>query len=130
MIIDSSALVAILCGEEEAELFANLISNDRYRLVSTLSFIETSIVIGSRYGSTGTAQLDLLMQETAIALVPLTGEQARIACQAYFNFGKGHHPARLNLGDCCSYALAKASGQPLLFKGDDFSQTDVNSVIE
>lgn len=125
MVIDSSALIAILCGEEEAEVFAELISNDRYRLVSALSFVEASIVIDSRLGAEGTAQLDLLIQEAAIAIVSLTSEQSYLARQAYFQYGKGRHPAKLNLGDCCAYALAKATQQPLLFKGNDFSQTDI-----
>ncbi|MEO1146742.1 MAG: type II toxin-antitoxin system VapC family toxin [Cyanobacteria bacterium J06638_22] len=117
MVIDSSALVAVLSGEEEAPIFAELISKSSYRLVSTLSFVETSIVIGQRYGSSGLAQLDLLIQENSIALVPLSAQQAEIARQAYFSYGKGRHLAKLNLGDCCSYALAKVSEQPLLFKG-------------
>ncbi|MGJ3246653.1 MAG: type II toxin-antitoxin system VapC family toxin [Elainellaceae cyanobacterium] len=129
MVIDSSALVAILSGEAEALIFAELISNSSYRLVSTLSFIETSIIIGQRYGSPGLTQLDLLIRENSIALVPLSTEQAEIARQAYFNYGKGRHPAKLNLGDCCAYALAKLSKQPLLFKGDDFSKTNIDRVI-
>lgn len=128
MVIDSSALVAILMGEKEAELFADLIANDQYRLVSTLSFVETSIVISSRYGDAGTTQLDLLIAESGIALVPLTEEQAEIARRAYFTYGKSYHPAKLNLGDCCSYALATVAEQPLLFKGNDFSQTDIDYV--
>ena len=128
MVIDSSALVAVLSGEEEALIFAELISNSSYRLVSTLSFVETSIVIGQRYGSSGLAQLDLLIQENSIALVSLSAQQAEIARQAYFSYGKGRHPAKLNLGDCCSYALAKVSKQPLLFKGQDFSKTDIDRV--
>jgi ribonuclease VapC len=129
MVIDSSALVALLTGEAEATVFAQLIGESAYRLVSALSFVETSIVIGQRYGLLGTDQLNLLIRDSAIAVVPLTVQQAEIACQAYFSYGKGRHPTRLNLGDCCSYALAKVSGQPLLFKGDDFSQTDIPRVI-
>jgi ribonuclease VapC len=125
MVIDSSALVAILSQEEEAIIFADLIGNSAYRLVSTLSFIETSIVINQRYGAAGLTQLDGLMTNNLMALVPLTAEQAEVARQAYVNYGKGRHPAKLNLGDCCSYALAKVSGLPLLFKGDDFSKTDI-----
>lgn len=128
MVIDSSALVAILSGEDEAPVFAELIASSFYRLVSTLSFVETSIVIGQRYGTSGLAQLDLLIRENSIALVPLSAQQAEIARQAYFNYGKGRHPAKLNLGDCCSYALAKISKQPLLFKGEDFSKTDIERV--
>lgn len=129
MVIDSSALVAILSQEEEAFIFADLISTSTYRLVSTLSFIETSIVINQRYGPAGLKQLDVLIQDNVIALVPLTVEQAEFARQAHLKYGKGRHPAKLNLGDCCSYALAKVSGLPLLFKGNDFSKTDIPRVI-
>lgn len=111
-------------------MFAELISRDRYRLVSTLSFIETSIVTGSRFGQTGLTELEALIRDSGIALVPLSQKQAEIACQAYFNYGKGRHPAKLNLGDCCSYALAKVSGQALLFKGNDFSHTDIDRVAQ
>lgn len=92
------------------------------------TIIETSIVIGQRYGSPGLTQLDLLIRENSIALVPLSAEQAETARQAYFKYGKGRHPAKLNRGDCCSYALAKVSKQPLLFKGDDFAKTDIDRV--
>lgn len=129
MVIDSSALVAILSQEEEASIFADLISTSTYRLVSTLSFIETSIVINQRYGPAGLKQLDVLIQDNIMALVPLTAEQAEVARQAHLKYGKGRHPAKLNLGDCCSYALAKVSGLPLLFKGNDFSKTDIPRVI-
>ena len=128
MVIDSSALVAILLKEDEAEVFADLIGQDRYRLLSTLSFVETSIVISARYGEEGVQLLDTLIEDNEIALVPLSEAQAEAARQAYFTYGKGRHPAKLNLGDCCSYALAKVAKQPLLFKGEDFSQTDINRV--
>lgn len=128
MVIDSSALVAILLEETEGVLFTELISQERYRLVSATSFVETSIVIGSRYGPSGLEQLSALIQENEIAVVPFTKEQAEVASQAYFMYGKGRHPAKLNFGDCCSYALSKVVKQPLLFKGNDFSQTDTDCI--
>ncbi|MEO1297086.1 MAG: type II toxin-antitoxin system VapC family toxin [Cyanobacteria bacterium J06636_16] len=129
MVIDSSALVAILLNEAEALRLIAAISEAEHRLVSSLSFFETSIVIGSRYQSAGLQQLDELIGNNDVILIPLTEEQSRIARQAYFIYGKGYHPAKLNLGDCCSYALAKVMKQPLLFKGNDFSQTDIETVV-
>ncbi|NEP15468.1 MAG: type II toxin-antitoxin system VapC family toxin [Leptolyngbya sp. SIO4C1] len=126
MVIDTSAVIAILQKEDEAKLFAELIAADRYRLMSAVSYLESAIVIGSRYGATGREQLDALIRTHAIAVIPFSQAQAEAAKTAYFTYGKGHHPARLNMGDCCSYALAKVTRQPLLFKGDDFSQTDVD----
>jgi ribonuclease VapC len=107
VVIDSSALIAILLGEKEAELFAEHINGDRYRLVSTVSFLETSIVITSRVGPSGFEDLDALIAESGLRLIPYSQAQAYVARQAYINYGKGRHPAKLNFGDCCSYALAK-----------------------
>ena len=125
MVIDTSAVIAILQQEDEAQQFAELIAADRYRLMSAVSHLESAIVIGSRYGATGKAQLNALLRTHAISIIPFTPTQAEAAQTAYFAYGKGHHPARLNMGDCCSYALAKTTGEPLLFKGNDFSQTDI-----
>lgn len=125
MVIDTSAVIAILQQEAEAQQFAELIAADRYRLMSAVSHLESAIVIGSRYGVTGQAQLDALLRTHAISIIPFTPVQAEAARAAYFTYGKGHHPARLNMGDCCTYALAKTTGEPLLFKGNDFSQTDI-----
>jgi ribonuclease VapC len=130
MIIDSSVLVAILLGEPEADLFSELISKDRYRFMSTVSFVETSIVISSRFGSQGFETLDALILESGLTLLPFSKEQAYLARQAYLNYGKGRHPAKLNFGDCCSCALAKVVKQPLLFKGNDFIHTDIPSVMD
>jgi len=115
-------------NEDEAQRFAELIAVDRYRLISAVSHLESAIVIGSRYGVTGRSQLDALLRIYAISIIPFTPAQAEAAKIAYFAYGKGHHPARLNMGDCCSYALAKTTGEPLLFKGNDFSQTDIRVV--
>ena len=130
MVIDTSAVIAILQQEAEAQRFAELIAGDRYRLMSAVSQLESAIVIGRRYGVTGQTQLTALLRTHAISVIPFTPAQAEAAKTAYFSYGKGHHSARLNMGDCCSYALAKITGEPLLFKGDDFSQTDILTVGE
>ena len=127
MIIDTSALVAILLGEPEAEAFALTIAGDSKRLISAFTALETGIVIEAKKGESGGRELDLLLHQAKIELVPLTAEQFEIARLAWRKYGKGRHPAGLNIGDCCSYALAKCAGEPLLFKGNDFSQTDVNT---
>ena len=125
MVIDSSALVAILLGEPEAEPFALAIAGDPKRLISTFTALETAIVIEAKKGESGGRELDLLLHQARIEMVPMTAEQFEIARSAWGRYGKGRHPAGLNIGDCCSYALAKCAGEPLLFKGDDFSQSDI-----
>jgi len=127
MIIDTSALVAILLGEPEAEAFALAIAGDSKRLISAFTALETGIVIEAKKGESGGRELDLLLHQAKIEVVPLTAEQSEISRLAWRKYGKGRHPAGLNIGDCCSYALAKCAGEPLLFKGNDFSQTDVNT---
>jgi len=124
MVIDSSALLAILLGEPEAESCSRAIAGDPKRLVSALSALEAAIVIHARKGPAGVRELDLLCHAAGVAIVSLDADQVLLARAAYEQFGKGNHPAALNLGDCCSYALARSSGEPLLFKGDDFSRTD------
>lgn len=128
MVLDTSALLAILMAEPEAEEFAVAIEHDPVRLVSIGSMLETAIVAESRWGDAGGRELDLLLFKTGISLTPVDAEQVEIARQAFRVFGKGRHPAGLNFGDCFAYALSRASGQPLLFKGDDFAQTDVDRV--
>lgn len=125
MVIDTSALMAILLGESEAESFSQSIAGDSKRLISALSLLEAAIVIHARKGPAGTRELDLLLHAAGVTVVSLDEDQALLARAAYEKYGKGHHPAALNLGDCCSYALSRSSGEPLLFKGNDFSQTDV-----
>jgi ribonuclease VapC len=125
MVIDTSALLAILLGEPEGETFSRSIAADPRRLMSALSALEAAIVIHSRKGPSGARELDLLLHATGVAIVSLEADQVLLARKAYEEYGKGHHPAALNLGDCCSYALSRSSGEPLLFKGNDFSQTDV-----
>ena len=128
MVIDTSALTAILLGEPEAGEFAKLIMNDPKRLLSTFSFLETSIVIEVKKGESGGRELDLLIHRAGIDIIPMDAEQSELARYAWRNYGKGRHPAGLNIGDCCSYALAKYSGESLLFKGNDFSKTDIEQV--
>ncbi|MBN2493973.1 MAG: type II toxin-antitoxin system VapC family toxin [Deltaproteobacteria bacterium] len=127
MVIDSSALLAILLGEPEAQAFARSIADDPTRLLSAVSALETAIVIQTKKGRPGGVELDLLMHKAQIEIVAMDTEQVGLARAAYDKFGKGH-PARLNLGDCCAYALSRSSGEPLLYRGEDFSRTDVPRV--
>jgi len=121
-------LIAILLGEPEAEALARAIARDPVRLISTFSALETGIVIEVRKGEAGGREFDLLLHRARIEIVPMNVEQYEIAREAWRIYGKGRHPAGLNIGDCCSYALAKYSGEPLLFKGEDFSKTDIPAV--
>lgn len=130
MVIDSSAIVSILLREPEADRFIQQIAGDETRLMSTFSILETAVVIEVRKGASGARELDLLLHEADVTPVPLTSEQLELARDAYRRFGKGRHPAGLNLGDCVSYALGQHSGEPLLFKGEDFVQTDVQTVAD
>ncbi|MGV2827320.1 type II toxin-antitoxin system VapC family toxin [Myxosarcina sp. GI1(2024)] len=125
MVIDSSALITILCDEPERYDFNRKIEADFCRLVSTASVLETSIVLENRYGEEAYRELDFFLLKATIESRPFDTEQLEIARRAYRQYGKGRHPASLNYGDCFSYALAKQTGEPLLFKGNDFSQTDI-----
>lgn len=125
MVIDTSALVAILQNEPERRRFDEAIDAAERRMMSVASFVETSMVIESRYGPDGRRNLDLFISKAGIVLVPVDDEQAYVARDAFRHYGKGRHPAGLNLGDCFAYALAKTLREPLLFKGVDFSHTDI-----
>ena len=127
MVIDPSALVAILQDEPERRAFNELIEAATHRCLSTASFVELSIVIESRRGAEGIRDLDLFLATAGIELVAFDTAQARLAREGFRRFGKGRHPAGLNLGDCFSYALARSLNEPLLFKGDDFPLTDVTA---
>ena len=129
MVIDSSALVALLLLEEEVERLARAIAADPRRLISVFNWLETAIVIEAKKGEAGARELDLLLHRSQIEIVAMNPDQSEIARTAWRVYGKGNHPAGLNIGDCCAYALAKYSGEPLLFKGEDFSQTDIPSVF-
>jgi ribonuclease VapC len=127
MVIDTSAVVAILLGEPEAESFALAIAGDPKRLISAFSVLEAAIVMEAKKGEPAGSELDLLLHQARIEIVPVTAELIEIARSAWRKYGKGRHSAGLNIGDCCSYALAKFAGEPLLFKGNDFSLTDLKT---
>jgi ribonuclease VapC len=129
MVIDTSALVAMLNGEPEAERFETAVAADPVRLMSTASYLPTAIVIETRFDEPGGRELDLWLHRAAVDLVGVDSDQADAARVAYRMYGKGRHRAGLNLGHCFSYALAKVSGQPLLFKGDNFARTDIRGVL-
>jgi ribonuclease VapC len=129
MILDSSPLVAILTGEPDAELYIQAISRAPQCRISAGNFIELSIVVESQFPVEVLRQCDALFRRVRIVIEPVTVEHAHLARQAFHDFGKGRHPAGLNFGDCFAYALAKHTGEPLLFKGSDFSQTDVVSAL-
>jgi ribonuclease VapC len=128
MIIDSSALFAILLQEPEAERIVRAIALDPIRLMSAPTWLEISIGVFLRVGEEGLRSLDLLVAKYHIEIVAMTPKQGELARRAFKQYGKGVHPARLNFGDCMVYALAKDSGEPLLFKGADFSKTDIAAV--
>lgn len=126
--IDSSALVAILRREAEADRFLQAIAAADGRLLSSVSLLETSMVLAGRTGdATAWADLDTLLSRAGVQVVAQDAELAEAARRAFPRYGKGRHPAALNMGDCASYALAKTRGVPLLFKGDDFPRTDLTS---
>ncbi len=125
MVLDTSALVAILFDEPDAEHFEIAIESDPTRLMSTASVLEASMVVEARLGEAGGRELDLLVHKAQIEVVAVTVEQLEMARHAFRTYDKGRHPAGLNYGDCFAYALSKISGERLLFKGNDFSQTDV-----
>ena len=129
MVIDTSAVLAVLQNEPERRAFNEVIEAAEQRSMSTATFVESSIVIESRYGADGLRDLDLFIAKADIELVPVDVEQADAARRAFSEYGRGRHPAGLNFGDCFSYALAKVLRVPLLFKGDDFVRTDVAPVL-
>jgi ribonuclease VapC len=121
MIVDTSALVAILRDEPEAREFAIAIAQADRRSISAANYVETAIVIDGSRDPIASRRFDDLLREAEIVIQPVTAEQARVAREAYRDFGRGSgHPARLNFGDCFAYALAKSTAEPLLYKGDDF----------
>ena len=126
MIVDSSAILAILLREPERPAFEEAIASAPVPRMSAASYLEAGIVIDAKGNPILSRMLDALLAGADIAIAPVTAEQAVIAREAYRDFGRGSgHPAGLNFGGCFSYALAKASGEPLLFKGEDFIHTDV-----
>ncbi len=129
MVLDTSALVALLLDEPEAEACRGTLEEDESRLVSAATLLEASIVIEARKGEAGGRELDLLMHRADMTVVAVDAEQVAEARRAYRRFGRGRHAAALNFGDLFSYALARVTGEPLLFKGEDFARTDVSRVL-
>jgi ribonuclease VapC len=129
MIVDTSALVAILFDESDAQAYAHAIAGAETSRLSAASFVETAIVVEAQAQNGARGQFDALIRRAGIIIEPVTEEQAHIARQAYTDFGKGRHPAGLNFGDCFAYALAKLTAEPLLFKGEDFSKTDITPAL-
>lgn len=130
MIVDTSALIAILFAEAEGAEFSRIIAGSQSPKLSAGSYVECGAVVDGRRIDAVSREVDPLIAALAIRIVPITEGQARIARQAYRDFGRGSgHPAKLNFGDCFSYALAIESGEPLLWKGDDLGHTDVRSAV-
>ena len=130
MIVDSSALVAILRREEEAVPFRLAIASSGEAQLSTGSYLETCIVISGGRDNLSNVEIDEVIEMLGVEIIPFSATQARLARDAYALYGKGSgHPAQLNFGDCFAYALAKDANKPLLFKGNDFSKTDITSAL-
>jgi ribonuclease VapC len=126
MILDTSVLVAVITGEPDRDELLEQMQKAPHLLMSVGSYLECAIVLDGRRDPVLSRYLDALLDALGVSLFPLDEQQARVARQAYADFGRGSgHPARLNFGDCFAYALATTTGEPLLFKGDDFTQTDV-----
>lgn len=125
MVVDTSAITAILANEADAESLERRLLADPVRLMSAATFLELSIVIEGKFGEAGADEFNTWFELAAIDVIPVDHALADVARHAWRSFGKGRHAAALNFGDCFSYALAKAMNQPLLFKGNDFSQTDI-----
>ena len=127
MIVDTSAVLAILFGEREARRCDEAIAQAPRCRMSAVSFLEAAIVLESRSGAEAGHELDTFLEAAAIELAPVTPDHARAARRAWRRFGKGNHPAGLNFGDCFSYALAESEREPLLFKGEGFARTDIEA---
>jgi len=129
MIVDSSAIIAILRNEPDAGAMAEALQEAPVRLISAVTYVEAAVVADNDRNPLLSRRFDGLVRDAQMLVEPVTARQAEIARQAYNDFGKGRHQAGLNFGDCFAYALAKVTGEPLLFKGDDFCHTDVEGVI-
>jgi ribonuclease VapC len=127
MVLDTSAILAILQNEPERRPFNEAIETAETRVLSVASFVESLMIIESRYGADGVRDLDLFISKAQLELVAVDLEQAHLARQAFRQFGKGRHPAGLNFGDCFSYALARSRSDALLYKGSDFGRCDIES---
>jgi ribonuclease VapC len=130
MVVDTSALAGIILGEEDAEaLLSALLHTDEVVRVSAATLVEATMVVEARHGPDAAGDLDLLLAKVDAEITSVDPDQGRLAVAAWRRFGKGCHPAALNLGDCFSYALARSAGETLLFKGRDFAQTDIGSAL-
>ena len=129
MIVDTSAVVAILRKEAEGRDFFDRVSDAEHPAMSAVALVEAALVIEGRGGRQAGADLDNFLTEAGMEIVAVSADTARVAREAWRVWGKGNHPARLNLGDCFSYALARERGEPLLFKGEDFARTDVRRAV-
>ncbi|MCG5473967.1 MAG: type II toxin-antitoxin system VapC family toxin [Sinorhizobium fredii] len=127
MVIDTSAIVAIAFNEPEAEDYERKIVDAPRRFMSAATVLELAIVIEARLGEAGAAELDLWLHKAGVEIVAVDADQIAVARRAWRSDGKGRHPAGLNYGDCFSYALARTRNEPLLYKGDDFSCTDIEA---
>jgi ribonuclease VapC len=127
MIVDASAIMAILRGESDGPTLARALEQAPALRISAATFVEAAIVTDGSRNPVLSRRFDDLLRDSEIVVEPVTAEQAKIAREAYRDFGKGRHRAGLNFGDCFAYALAKATGEPLLFKGDDFRHTDIEA---
>ena len=127
MIVHTSAVLAVLFGEPDAERYERAIAGASRCRMSVASLLEAAIVLESRSGTAGGHELDVFVERALIELAPVTAEHAQAARRAWRRFGKGNHPAGLNFGDCFAYALAEATREPLLFKGRDFALTDIEA---
>lgn len=125
MVIGISTIAVILCDEPDAAALEGKIADDPVRLMSAATFLEAAIVIEARLGDPGGREFDLLLHRAEVKILPVDAEQADMARRAWRRFGRGRHPAGLDYGDCCSHPLAAMHDEPLLFKGDDFTKTEV-----
>jgi ribonuclease VapC len=130
VIVDTSVVIAILRDEPDAAAISEALGRPEVRRMSAVSYVEAAVVVDGNRNPVLSRRFDDLLRDVEIAVEPVTFNQARIAREAYRDFGKGRHRAGLNLGDCFAYALAKEKGETLLFKGNDFSHTDIEPALE
>lgn len=130
MVIDTSAILAVLLNEENAVLYNKQMARECRKFICPFNALEADFVITSRYGSSGKEQLDRYIFSSGIEIIPYTSGIQALAYDTWLKFGKGRHKAKLNMGDCWAYATAKALNEPLLFKGEDFSLTDIRPVLK
>lgn len=130
MVIDTSAIVAIAQNDPEASSFEQMIAEDPVRMISAATVLEAAMALETRFGEVGGAEFDLWLAKAGVDIIAVETEHADQARRAWRRYGKGRHPAALNYGDCFAYALATITGEPLLFKGNDFAQTDIRAAAK